>query len=146
MKQSTKWLCILAITALIFSIKAKAQPFIGMGLGNTITATGGVLVDQFQLSVNYSHPYSSTIKPAVTSLELGRQIFIGERGSLILSIGAANCSYSIVENNEKVSKVKELKPIYSVELGIDKGMGRVSVYGKWCGGVQVGVSIKGFFN
>lgn len=150
MKQTNKWICILLIATIIFSIKAKAQPFIGVGIGNTVTATGGLLVNQFQISVNYSRPFSNNVRPAVASIELGRQIFIGETGSLTISAGGASYSYKDFskyneEGNWAIGKVSEFKPIYGIELGIDKGMGRLSIYGKYFGVYQFGMGLKMFF-
>ena len=137
---------LLTILILAVSCQASAQVYVGMGIGNTVTATGGVLVSQFQISANYSRPFSSNIRPDVASLELGRQIFIGETGSLTILAGGAKCTYHIVENNEKVGKVNSFKPIYGAELGLDKGMGRMLIYGKYSGTWQAGAGIRFFFN
>ena len=142
---------IILTLAIFTSLQSSAQVFAGMGIGSTVNANAGILVNDIELSVNYNHPYSKVEIPAIVSVSLGKMLLLTNNDqdnfTLTLSAGVAFHSYTITESNGKAAgKVKETKPIYSLEAGKDWNMGRLYVSGQYSGRLMLGVGIKFYFD
>lgn len=144
----------LLLAAALFSFKAKGQSNIGVGLTNNGAAVyAGYLVGNTDISFAYSTPLFSTEKPTVMSLSVGRLLVLFDndisRLALTPSIGISSVRYKDfsqyhIAPEYKIIEVKEYKPIYGLELGYDKGMGRLFVSGNYSKNFCAAIGIKVF--
>ena len=145
---------IIFISLTIISLNAYAQPWLGMGIGNTVNANAGILVKQIEISAAYQHPFSRADKPAIASLSIGKQLLLSnydeDNFSLTTSAGVAFHSYKDMAaynsgESDKITKVKEVKAIYGMEIGKDKYLGRYYINIQYSNRLMYGAGIKFFF-
>jgi len=143
----------LLLMAALFS-DVDAQPNIGVGFTNTgASLHAGYLVGNTDVSFAYRTPLFSTDKPSVMSLSVGRFIVLFDndisRIALTPSIGMANVKYKDfsqyhIAPEYRIIEVNEYKPIYGLELGLDKGMGMLVVLGNYSKDLSIAIGIKAF--
>lgn len=133
------------ILLLLLSATTSAQAYLGLGITNEgALYQAGALIQNIQVELSYKMPLTSNENNQVLSLTTGYQYKF-----ITASIGAAYLhrqdftAYNADPTGMAAIEVVEgFKPIVSVELGIDKYLGRLFVNTTYCDGFYFGVGLK----
>ena len=144
----------IIIPLLLISAVAYSQPYASIGFTNKGVNGGiGVLAGGIEMNISYDHPMSRVDKPAVLSLSAGKLFMItedneGKYWTAVTSVGYANCTYSDLstyESDGKITKVSKFMPLYTIDLGYNSNLGRISFVAKRCETMYYGIQMRCFF-
>ena len=131
---------------LLFPFVCPAQFFAGLGATNNgVYAEGGYLKHSYELKLAYKLPMTRTDVPNITSLQLGRTVSLEKNFSITPSAGVARykvLDFSSYDGGGQIIQVAEWNPIYEIELGWDKGAGRIFTGFHFCKQLYYSVGIK----
>ena len=139
---------IIGIAALFIYSHVKSQPYASIGFTNKGVNGGiGMLAGGIEMNIQYDQPMARVDKPAVLSFSAGKLFMLSEDNdgkywTLVTSLGYANCTYKDLDKYEKVS---EFRPVYSVDLGWNSNLGRISFVAKRCEFMYFGATMRCFF-
>ena len=133
------------ILLLLISATTTAQAYLGLGLTNEgALYQAGALIQNVQLELSYKMPLMSNDVNKVLSVTTGYQYKF-----ITASLGGAYTKRTDYKryNADPTGRagfdvVEGFKPIVSVELGIDKYLGRIFINGTYCGVFYFGVGLK----
>ena len=142
MKQSTYYIGLLLTAAIILSIKAKAQPFVQIGVTNNGAKYGaGYIGEGIGVVGSFSFPLTSSEIPQSLTAQLLYQI--GDEKNITFLAGVSSNKYT--ESGKYQGYKNSYKPALGIELGRDWHIGRLFVSGSWNGIVNVGGGMKVIF-
>lgn len=161
-----KKLLMIALCASL-SVTTNAQPFVQMGIGNTVHAGVGILASGIEVTAAYQFPFSNTLKPSVASLSAGKQFLLSDYDennfSFVASIGVAYLSrkdfsqydnevyhtQSLSETEAEYSysnKITAIKAIYGLEFGKHWNQGRLYINTQCSDGrLMIGAGMRYYF-
>ena len=142
---------LLLMVCILITVNTYSQPFASFeGTTNGFAMTVGVqTIDGIQISAGYNKPLSSSEKPTLFYGNAGYNIFLSnydeDNFTLTPTIGAAQSSVKVFDVNDNSTTIKDIKPIYGLELGKDWNMGRLFISANKCIKMFYGIGIKAFF-
>lgn len=149
-----KILC-LATTMLITLNSINAQVYMGTDINNKgVGANLGFLGDHLDINTGINIPLSRTDVATIAHFTTGYMINLTHKDednfTITPSIGMG--SYHIkdytaynLDPHQGPTKISEILPYYSLELGKDAYMGRISLKLSYCKEVIAGISMRIFF-
>jgi len=143
------------LTLIIISLLAYAQPYIqthanniGFGAGVGFVAPNSGL----QISTAFMIPPSDPEKPRIIDCSIGKRFWLSNKEqdnyNLTVAAGVADYRRTIYKDYMVGGLSKEVhttSPIYTLEVGKDLYLGRISLYGSYCNRTYGGATIRVFF-
>lgn len=152
MKRKIITFIVIAITILLcFADNLFSQSFIGFYAGNKgLNLQGGAIVSNIEIKGSYQQgikPYAN-----IGTVQVGYQILVTDyeqdNYSVTPSIGYGYFKVKDFSQYDKTGSIinKEGgRPVYGIEVGLDKFLGRYFISGNYCNGLYFGIGIKAFF-
>lgn len=148
---------LLVSIGLFTVIAAKAQPFASFTTNTkNVGLSIGYLEEQsgIEVSTGYHVPVLRTDRPWIFDLSLGKRILLSQNEkdnfSITPSIGYAQYSikdFSAYDNEKEggdIKQIKEIRPVYKLELGKDWHLGRLYISANYCKSPFLGIGIRAF--
>ena len=148
-----KLLAVILIISLNVPLQAQKQLYIGGSfMSNGAGLNVGVKKSNAVLEVGYNNPLTRSDVATLVYSKIGVELNLTrkEQDNLTLTpfIGVSGYfldDFSKYDNDGSITRIKTVKPYYSLELGKDWYMGRLFVNAGYCGGSFFGVGMKVFF-
>ncbi len=147
---------IITITAILISLTAMSQPFLGLQVNNKGgTVQLGALIETVEITASYKTPFSREDVAKVASLSIGKVVFLtkNDEDNYSISLHAGYANYRIKDfaaydadgtGKTGITQINEYRPVFGVEAGKDIYLGRVFISANYCKGMWYGVGIKMF--
>ena len=149
-----KVLAIILIIGLNIPVQAQIHPYLGISLNsNGVGLNVGAKENKAVLEAGLNKPLTRSDVATLIYSKVGVELNLTgkEQDNLTLTpfIGVSGYfvdDFSKYDNDGSITRIKTVKPYYSLELGKDWFMGRLFINGGYCGNAFFGAGMKIFFN
>lgn len=135
---------------ILITVCAYSQPFASLeGSTKGFGLSVGIKNDQgLQVAAGYNVSIFNKTNPDIFYGAIGYNIYLSSEDGFVLlpSIGVAKWSAREITKNYSAVEIKDIKPMYGLELGKTMNIGRLYISANKCKTVYYGLGIKVFID